>query len=312
MAEVKPGTAEWDDLRDTIVDLETAATEHTNAARDALLEQGDLFQQIAPKGDKGGPNGTGKLLEQMARECGIAPNTARFRRDLSARVKLRYVYQFRQLLTEAADVIISWETLRTIIADDQPEALLSRLIEEARAAGATRISRDDVRRSRGMITGTVGTPEATAERMARDPEFAKAVISDPGTQQTTAEILAATDTGMDAVLTAWSQRPEQKDRRRSVKERQAERQEEQDEEVYLFRTGTFFGQLIGLEALIREVTTEGDGRSFDRDPEAIQAANLLAAALRSMADRIEAWANNDIKDPWDRDLARMLGEEGLK
>jgi hypothetical protein len=313
MAEVKPGTAEWDDLREEIVALEVAATEHTNAARDALLEQGDLFQQIAPKGTTKAHNGTGKLLEQMARECGIAPNTARFRRDLSAQVELRYVSQFRQLLTGAADVIISWETLRTILHDDQPEALLSRLIEDARAAGATRISRDDVRRSRGMVTGTVGTPEATAERMARDPQFAKAVISDPGTQQTTAEILAATDTGMDAVLTAWSQRPEQKDRRRSVKERQAERQEEQDgEEVYLFRTGTFFGQLIGLEALIREVTTEGDGRSFDRDPEAIQAANLLAAALRSMADRIEAWANNDIKDPWDRELARMLGEEGLK
>jgi hypothetical protein len=154
-----------------------------------------------------------------------------------------------------------------------------------------------------------------AMSLTQRAELVEAVFSDPGIQQTTAKILASTDTGMDAVLTAWSQRPEQKDRRRSVKERQAERQEEQDEEgeeVYLFRTGTFFGQLIGLEALIREVTTEGDGRSFDRDPEAIQAANLLAAALRSMADRIEAWANNDIKDPWDRDLARMLGEEGLK
>jgi hypothetical protein len=287
MTDIRPGSPAWDDLRNTIVDLETAATEHTNAAREALLDQGDLFQQIAPKGDKGGPNGTGKLLEQMARECGIAPSTARLRRDLSARVKLRYVSQFRQLLTGAADVIISWETLRTILHDDQPEALLSRLIEEARAAGATRISRDDVRRSRGMVTGTVGTPGATAERIVRDPGFAA--------------MLAADDDARLAMARAVSESEAHRQIRRDQTRHAQEEQAREAETVYHLAGARVLA--VGWEATNLAEFIETKVLRTDED---IAAARNAGQWLQAIGRRIVAWADGLTVPLSDEDFAREI------
>lgn len=120
-----------------------------------MVGDGDRSARLAPPSTRGVSNGAGKLLEQMARECGIKPRLARDRRDQAIAVNARGL-AFRELLHSALDVQIGYASLRTILADENPERVLTDLIAQTRETGATRITRDDVRRERGMITGTAG------------------------------------------------------------------------------------------------------------------------------------------------------------
>lgn len=147
--QLDPISDEWDLLRERIIETEQRATAGTNQARDALLQQGDLFAQIAPLGQRGVSTGSGELLVQMAEECGIVPDTARHRRDFSAQMDARV--HLKQLLAEASDIAISYDALRQIVLKaPEPEVFLTRKIKEAREAGRTRLRRDDVRREVGV------------------------------------------------------------------------------------------------------------------------------------------------------------------
>lgn len=286
---IRPGTPEWEGLREEIVALEAEATEATNAARDALLAQGDLFQQIAPRGDRPGPNGTGALLEQMARECGIAVRTAVNRRDLA--VDLPPGGEIRALIESAPDVQISFGTLRTITADDQPEALLARLIEEARGAGSGRITRDAARRLRGLETGTVGTPQATAERIARDPEYARQVAEAVDGNEDAAIALARAQNQTEGART------EAQSRERFAKAREAT----EAETVYHLRGLRALPVLWEAENLAEFIETK-----VVRDEEDLLYARNAGEWFQAIGRRIVAWADGETVPLSDADFAAEI------
>jgi hypothetical protein len=165
---------DWEVVRERIIELEGEATLHTNAARDALMEQGDLFNQVAPRSENHARTGAMAELERMAAECGISVNTARKRRDVSSLMPPGG--RLRTMLQDNSDVLVSYASLQTVMGDDQPEVLLERLLREAREEERPRITRDEVRRVRGMVPGTVGDPASTGERMLRDPMFMQQII----------------------------------------------------------------------------------------------------------------------------------------
>lgn len=163
---LEPATEAWDLLRERIIETEERAVRGTNQTRDALLEQGDLFAEISPPSTRGVSTGALVLLEQMARECGIAPRTAVNRRDLSAQIPAGG--DFRQRLVESSDIIISWATVYEIVTQSpEPEVTLNAKIKKAREAGSTRLRREDVRRQRGI---SLNPPRALTPEPARDPE----------------------------------------------------------------------------------------------------------------------------------------------
>ena len=294
---IRPGTPQWDGLREEIVALEAEATEATNAARDALLTQGDLFQQIAPRGVTKAPNGNLALLEQMARECGIAPNTARTRRDIA--LDMPPGGHVRSLLQNAPDVQISFGTIRTVMADDQPEALLARLIEEARAAGGTgRITRDAARRLRGLETGTVGTPQATAERIARDPDFARQM----------AEAVEGNDDASIALARAQNETGQARNTAQARERFAKAREADESESVYHLRGFRALPVLWDAENLAEFIETK-----VARDDEDLAYARNAGQWLQSIGRRIVAWADGETLPMSDEDFAAeieaLLGSE---
>lgn len=292
---IRPGTPEWDATREEIVAYEVEATEATNAARDALLAQGDLFASIAPPSRRGESNGAYALLEQMARECGIAARTAINRRDLASQTPAGG--GLRTLIQEASDVVLSWETLRTVLADDQPEALLTRLIEEARTAGSGRVTRDAARRLRGLETGTVGTPQATAERIARDPQFAQQV----------AEAVAADDGATVALGRAMNQTSRARETDRGIRRVQSRQEAVESEQTYHLRGFKVLPVMWDAENLAEYIETR-----VARDEEDLTYARNAGLWLQAIGRRIVAWAEGETlpmsDDDFASEIAALLGE----
>jgi hypothetical protein len=146
---IEPDTEAWDLLRERALTGWQKMARGTNTGRDGALEVGDVFVAIAPPGQRGVSNRSRELLARMAEECGIAARTAVNLRDLSAQIPAGG--DFREMLADASDIAISWDTVRALMARSrEPLVDLTRLIKATREAGETRLRRDDVRRTRGI------------------------------------------------------------------------------------------------------------------------------------------------------------------
>ena len=166
---LEPATEAWDALRERIIQTELQAVAGTNQAREALLLQGDLFAKVAPPSNVGVSSQTTELLKQMAKEAGIAFETARHRRTLSLQLAARG--HLRELLDDSSDIEISWTFLQAILAKSrEPEVDLTRRIKAAREAGETRLKRGDPRRQRGMQLTPDPTPQPQPAPTQPEPE----------------------------------------------------------------------------------------------------------------------------------------------
>lgn len=160
---ISPGTPEWEALKDEIAATESSAATHTNHARDALIKQGRMLLQVAPE-----------LVPLMAEQTGVSIANAKTRRRVAAAVS--YGSPIKILLDENPEVSVSFDALNAMLADENPQALLANLILTAKANGATRITRDAARRARGIVPGSVGTAESTAEQLVTSSTFAAATL----------------------------------------------------------------------------------------------------------------------------------------
>jgi len=159
MVLIRPDTPEWEELRVQIEVTNDQAVTYTNAARDAQLAQGELFGKIETS-----------AVALMATQTGISKKTALTRRSVAAAVAPGT--PLRILLEENNDISVSFDTLKSLLVDEDPQALLTKLFAEAKAGGVDRVTRDAARRARGLLPGTVGTVDATISRMMADPVYA--------------------------------------------------------------------------------------------------------------------------------------------
>ena len=163
---MEPSTYEV--TRDRIAELEAEITIHGNAAREAMIEQGSLFESFA--GDKA-------TIKALCEETGVAFKAADHRIKIASRLARHpQSAEIKALLAEQSDINVSFDSLASLLGDDDALTVLGMLITEARAGNKGRVTRDAVRRARGNVPGTVGSIEATAARMLLDPAYAEQLV----------------------------------------------------------------------------------------------------------------------------------------
>jgi hypothetical protein len=281
-------------ILERIAELEEQIASHGNATRDAMIEQGDLLNKAAPGG--------GKALEEIAAKCGLSVSNARVRKSVSAKLDVGTDLgrEARRLLVEHEDVYVSFDALNSVLNDAEPLALLTTLLTEARAAGGDRITRDAVRRGRGKAPGTVGTPEATKDRMLRDREYMLALLADPEV----ADAIEGNDEVQKALSEAYNRSQGTKSMRaKMTRAANAAAATAADEGPRMVTAGDALQALWSVDLVLDKVLEHG---TSDLDEESASVLNLFADSLQVKARYARSLADGDHVAPSGEDFDAAL------
>jgi len=281
-------------ILERIIELEEQIASHGNATRDAMIEQGDLLNKAAPGG--------GKALQEIAAKCGLTVSNARVRKSVAAKlsVETELGREARALIAEHDDVYVSFDALNSVLNDKDPIQLLSTLLFEARTAGGDRITRDAVRRGRGKAPGTVGTPEATKDRMLRDREYMLALLSDPEV----ADAIEASDEVQKVLSEAYNRSQGTKSMRAKLtRAANAAAAVEDENGPRMVTPADALQALWAVDIVLDTVLAHG---SSDLDEESLSVLNLFADSLQVKAKYARSLADGAHVVPSDEEFDAQL------